>query len=593
MALTIAEKNHINKLLRKSPNEVYYKDFFVKYSKNRKKDEVIKDIILYFVDLWNENLNDDKFSEIKAEKYIYFIQQFFSIFISQYTKIPLELFVKLLPIKIEFNGFIEKNPDKDAKNINTIIEKLEDDINRIKKSMQESNYDLAQELQKEIDELEKLLKESQEKLDDFKKNESLASKNYNKLQKELEKKKKEIERLNEIINNLQKEFESSKKKLIDELNKKEEIDELNKKIETLTNQLQQLYKDYQELKEDNDKKDKKIKDVNSKLSKVQREKEDELQRKQKEEAILNEQEKRKELIKEKIITILLTSKKSHTEILEELKKAGLEIKSSELYSILNELKIKINRNCFNDITPVYDIDRRRKVNEVIDLTTTTDNFLFISNISFNKIDYKTIEKIYNYCINNNIHHIFNLGNIVTLDSDSTDLKKYKDLEKYIRELETNYPYDKTIRNFILGGANEIGYCNIGINPLEQIICVRNDFSEIGYERATININDNKNVFSVISPEIELYDQNSIETYLKKYNILQSKKDNIILLSNNSNSIDVTNRIISIPPINSDEFYCRIYHVQFIHKTDLINHVVVMPLIFEKEPLVASQIHYYR
>ena len=146
----------------------------------------------------------------------------------------------------------------------------------------------------------------------------------------------------------------------------------------------------------------------------------------------------------------------------------------------SDVTISLSNSCEyinNNYTNIY---TKKTENEI--------RFLVISDLHlFNKYeDRKAIDKVYNYCIKNNIHNILICGDLI----DCME-KNEISIEKQVALFSKIYPYDKSILNFcVLGNhdfipikkekidfKNVIENNRIDIIPIDYFeagICIKND-----------------------------------------------------------------------------------------------------------------------
>ncbi|MBQ8193048.1 MAG: metallophosphoesterase [Bacilli bacterium] len=130
-------------------------------------------------------------------------------------------------------------------------------------------------------------------------------------------------------------------------------------------------------------------------------------------------------------------------------------------------------------------------------TLPNDNFLRVVVLSdahignsLQRLDF--LEKTYNYCINNNIHTIFNCGDLLNglLSSSRGSIIK-KDYEKQINFFLKNYPFDSRIINFTILGNHDRDFYNGGFDLKQLLNMKRFDIKVLGYEDSSIKIKNDK------------------------------------------------------------------------------------------------------
>ena len=104
-----------------------------------------------------------------------------------------------------------------------------------------------------------------------------------------------------------------------------------------------------------------------------------------------------------------------------------------------------------------------------------------------------LNKLYDYCIQNNIHSIFNCGDFLnglcySSDGHALDARYDEQLDIAMKD----YPFDSHILNYVLLGNHDKDYLNVGcINIDEAIEKKRYDIIPLSYEEAYIKIKNDQ------------------------------------------------------------------------------------------------------
>lgn len=102
-------------------------------------------------------------------------------------------------------------------------------------------------------------------------------------------------------------------------------------------------------------------------------------------------------------------------------------------------------------------------------------------------DINLLNKIYDYCITNNINIIINAGDIIDGISLGKE-KRIKSFERQIDYLIKHYPFDKNIINFICLGNHDIDSFTTNNQDISTILYnFRHDLVSLGYGLGNINI----------------------------------------------------------------------------------------------------------
>ena len=196
----------------------------------------------------------------------------------------------------------------------------------------------------------------------------------------------------------------------------------------------------------------------------------------------------------------------------------LGITNEELINRLNGLKTKgylLDRTCYDDRVYHYLGKHLSNSSEPITINHNSKDLraIFMSDFhigstfdSPNKID-----SIYNYCIQNKIHTIFVLGDIIEGIKYPTNLR-INDTETQVQSIIDNYPYDDSIYNYVLLGNHDFhSVTNESFDISRMLFDSRYDFVSLGYIESIVKMYN--------SPILLLHtnkDDSKLHEYLKKY-----------------------------------------------------------------------------
>ena len=164
----------------------------------------------------------------------------------------------------------------------------------------------------------------------------------------------------------------------------------------------------------------------------------------------------------------------------------LQLSSTEMSSFLNSINNSIHEH-YNHIK-FYENGKKRfsskKLNESGVYTQKDSNHyraVIISDTHFGtkKENINLLEKVYDFCISNDIHNIFHLGDLV---DGTTGAQEYKELDPrgQIEHVIKDYPNDKSILNFILLGNHDLDIIATEPTLHDSIIDNRKDMICLGY-----------------------------------------------------------------------------------------------------------------
>lgn len=133
---------------------------------------------------------------------------------------------------------------------------------------------------------------------------------------------------------------------------------------------------------------------------------------------------------------------------------------------------------------------------------------------------RKIDSLYEYCIKNGIHMIWNLGdlfdyNYVPKSIISSNLAKESyTVYKRIEKLANNMPYDHSITHYILGGNHDEFLRRLRIEVLDFLASIRPDMYSLGYDHAFISLGSS--IFGLHHPNKKLNTLREYRNYLEQY-----------------------------------------------------------------------------
>jgi len=196
----------------------------------------------------------------------------------------------------------------------------------------------------------------------------------------------------------------------------------------------------------------------------------------------------------------------------------LGITNEELIVRLNALKIRgylLDRVYYDD--RIYHYLGKRLLNDSEPITINHNSkdlraiFMADFHIGSTFDSPHKIDSIYNYCLQNKIHTIFVLGDIIEGIKYPTNLR-VNDTESQVQSIIDNYPYDDSIHNYILLGNHDFhSVANESFDISRMLFDNRYDFVSLGYIESIVKIYN--------SPILLLHtnkDDSKLHEYLKKY-----------------------------------------------------------------------------
>lgn len=517
---------------------------FLFENKKRLTKEVHEVALFHLMKQFELSLQEENYKIKKIRKAAYSFKPILFEYSDTHDKVMLvELYLELNKIKPQFDEFLNKHPEFQEKDIIQKIDILDQALKKLNPNINEEEIALSQQLQEQINIQDELLESADKEIEELKKE-------IKKLKKcECDPKiKKQVVSLEEEKQHLLKKIKQQQ----------EQIDKLSKESEHNAEELESL-------------KRKEIEKTTAELS----------------------QKEKKSKIQDEIIKMLLRSDVSF-----ETLKSKFNISDIELMTILKDITLNIKCTKYLNGIPYYGINTTLETNQKINLESNKLDCLFISDISLNDNSdsmIETLKIIQDYCSKNTIHYIFNLGNIFSIapfEKPSIDI--LKKIEKITNEIITLYPKNNSINNFLLGGVNE-SYCSIlGYNPMKEISNQRTDIVNIGYNHATININNELNLLHIYSKIKDANTRESICDFIKAH---KSNKPNFqfnFVSTNGNTFVDIGTKTVAIPPLQSNNCGCNIYHIQAtINEYQNIETLNILPIINGPKLTPTARIYYHK
>ncbi len=181
----------------------------------------------------------------------------------------------------------------------------------------------------------------------------------------------------------------------------------------------------------------------------------------------------------------------------------LNISHKRIFNHLTMIKnsgYDFTRSYYSNGNIVYSPDVRYNVpssNEVNLLMSQGDDTLRAvvisdTHIGSEKERLDLLEDVYNYCISKGIHIIFNCGDLI----DNIDNPSKVNREDRVSYLLDNYPFDKSILNFVVLGNHDISPLKVyGQNLMTMLNNYRHDLVTIGYSEGLVNVKNEAIVLS--------------------------------------------------------------------------------------------------
>ena len=194
---------------------------------------------------------------------------------------------------------------------------------------------------------------------------------------------------------------------------------------------------------------------------------------------------------------LIKQEKTANEIAKELK-----ISNKQLFKRLLKLRtmgFNVKKKYYYSGDIVYSLYNDVPIQPLnsVDIITSPEDQEFeaivISDLHIGSIDERLdlLNKIYDYCVKNNIHTIFNAGDIIDGMFGRGD-KLHDNIFDQIEYAIKKYPFDKSILNYAVLGNHDFDSLLKGGKDLALVLQnYRQDIVPIGYATAEVNIKNDK------------------------------------------------------------------------------------------------------
>ena len=195
---------------------------------------------------------------------------------------------------------------------------------------------------------------------------------------------------------------------------------------------------------------------------------------------------------------LINDKRSLKEIARELK-----MSEKQLYIRIKQI---INYGYFLEPTYTYDSDIYYHINtkdvnkekennitikvptELKELRCIAISDLHIGNINS---DIDLLKKVYDYAAKNNIHVIFNCGDLIE-GIHTCDKRNINNIHDQIEYVIEKYPYDNSIYNYMIFGNHDYhAFHHLGLDISKKIENSRHDIVSLGFGQGIVNIKKEK------------------------------------------------------------------------------------------------------
>lgn len=256
------------------------------------------------------------------------------------------------------------------------------------------------------------------------------------------------------------------------------------------------------------------------------------------------------------------------------KKVGELIRNLQNLGVLIDRKIDIEGNIYYNLN-------FNDINDEIVIEGINDNFRYLVisdlHIGSNMDGIKYMDKVYDYVVKNNIHHIFVLGDLF---EGAKENSKYSLIEKQTDIFFNNYPFVSNIINYVLFGNHDYSFLNYLSVDVSKIINSRPDIVYLGAGIGKLKISDNYLAF-----------QHDLVSSTPSKNIGEYR----LLFAGHSHKFEIYNNKILVPALANCNFYNSIISTGFLDvnltiNNDNIKQCSIKHLIFNDDIKIINHIY---
>lgn len=604
MALEVVDKMRIGKYLKTTALEdLYWGGFFENVRKDKYSDY---DVLVFLVDSFLTKISSASVtSEKLLMKYLVFINNFFW-WANEKKQPAIQVEAKIRVLEEKYLEYVERTGQEKSETIITTIKSMIELIDDEFGKEEETKDGEVSKYVASIMEMEATIKDLTSQLDEAKR--TIATLEKSKLDNSKKSKKNEdsltglkakVKEYEELIEALRKEL-----KTIEEATAvvKADYDSLVVKFNAAVEQKDGLAVELKEVK----------KTADSQARKIAK-----LEKKEEERALEVEQAKSKlafeKELDDKIIGMLFGGQYTVDQIVKKLNRKEGEYTASQVSESLERIKLRLS--ILNPKAITYPQEYgvcapgvRTHTNLNLNAKGDVIDILFIADLHLTDISNKVIKRmnaVYEYCAQNGIKYIMNLGDLFDLTRSSTfNAETYGEHQKLLDAIVRHFPQDDSIVHFVLGGNHDRNATAFGIDSIEELARRREDIVSLGYSHSTLGINGNKNneLIGIHHPNgwvvdtIDDFDLGAsrINNYLES-SCSGLDRNYIDLFGHfHASRLDTVNGFGSIPSLFYDKERSGAWHVKvYLDENKNIKHIVFIQLLAEKSLYKVSEIGYQK
>lgn len=292
--------------------------------------------------------------------------------------------------------------------------------------------------------------------------------------------------------------------------------------------------------------------------------------------------------KTELLINLIKQKKTCNEICE-----TLNISSKQLYNYLTVLQNKgmLFKRAYYDTGDIL-YSQIFNLADINDANNNKDIILFtapgsysLKAIAISDIHYgnvlerpELLDKVFDYCAKNSINTIFCCGDIIDgtfSKGEKTISNPYDQIEYFLK----NYPFDKSIITYAVGGDHDISALNKGIDLRAILASYRHDIVMKNYTSQTVFLKNDRIVLHHVTQSGSLLSSSASIILNGHYHNYKTTLNNGVI---NINVPTISNILCENPSA---------LEITFNFNKGIITHVTIKQLLADLNMAAVSEVHY--
>lgn len=484
MPITSVDKVKIAKYMKDTPmGDIYYLDLCDALAKRQKITDI--EFLEYFTDsVVSEFRKDKKISMKQVSKLVVTIQSFLKWVHESETEVDEKILDSIRSFEEYYDDYLNRT------NVDIDLEFTDGPLADIIKTVDElypckDNRESVLQYLNEIDDLDKQL--------------AALKRDFDSLNSQCEHLKKHLEQTTRMLTTKSEELGKANQSIVkkdkDITELIESICELEKRISELKSSLEQVKEERDDLAPYKEKYfllESEVKKLREALERIE----------QTEKYALKQREE--ETMIEAIMYDSLLDGTTMDSIKRRLSSDGYEVERDKLQELLARIRRRINI-----VTPSFGRETRYQIVEprvledgTFDISLPVGckcyDILLVADYHVRDIEdcLEELDKVNNYCVNNNISLVINLGDFYNGFGEpearyDSAVSSYRCVEKAISLI----PKANGVYHAVLGGNHDKRLLKYGFDPIEMMALEREDFINLGYSHSTITLNGCRSLYS--------------------------------------------------------------------------------------------------